>query len=69
VKSGSLFGEGIYFADMATKSLGYCSKSKIDTYFMLLCEVSLGNMKDVKNLNLIDEKDNSFNSVKFIIII
>lgn len=48
--TGSLFGNAIYFADLATKSLQYTSKKgrwgnkKESTFFMLLCEVALGNM-------------------------
>ncbi len=52
---GSLFGEAIYFADMFSKSLGYSmnrydSKSKDEkTFYMLLCEVALGNVANYTN--------------------
>ena len=40
-----MFGKGVYFADMVSKSANYCRTSKSDpTGLMLLCEVSLGNM-------------------------
>lgn len=48
--SGSMFGEAIYFADKLTKSLAYTSKGdynyhkKEDNFFMMLCEVALGNV-------------------------
>lgn len=42
---GSLFGEGIYFADMFTKSIDYSSfNEQEDTFIMLVCEVALGNV-------------------------
>lgn len=45
--SGYLFGKGVYFADMASKSLGYCCPTK-NTALILLCEVALGNMNELK---------------------
>lgn len=43
--TGYMFGKGIYFADMVSKSANYCRTSKADpTGLMLLCEVALGNM-------------------------
>jgi poly [ADP-ribose] polymerase len=39
--SGYLFGKGVYFADMASKSLPYCYPSN-RTALILLCEVALG---------------------------
>ena len=42
--TGSLFGNGIYFADMATKSLDYTSSGSAKHFYMLLCEVALGNV-------------------------
>ncbi|XP_068632575.1 poly [ADP-ribose] polymerase-like [Battus philenor] len=45
--TGYMFGKGLYFADIASKSANYCfanvSKS---TGFILLCEVALGTMKE-----------------------
>lgn len=42
--TGYMFGKGIYFADMVSKSANYCRTSKADpTGLMLLCEVALGN--------------------------
>jgi poly [ADP-ribose] polymerase len=48
--TGSLFGDAIYFADKFTKSLDYTSrpqryrKKEGNTFYMLLCEVALGNI-------------------------
>jgi len=40
-----MFGKGIYFADMVSKSANYCHTSKSSpTGLLLLCEVALGNM-------------------------
>ena len=44
-QTGYMFGKGVYFADMVTKSANYCRTSKQDPLgLMLLCEVALGNM-------------------------
>lgn len=43
--TGYMFGKGVYFADMVSKSANYCATSKVNsTGLMLLCEVALGNM-------------------------
>jgi len=50
--TGFAFGKGIYFADCFKKSFNYCSPSvrfdqmqpQNNSFFMLLCEVALGNM-------------------------
>lgn len=44
--TGYMFGKGIYFADMVSKSANYCCTSNCNpTGLMLLCEVALGNVK------------------------
>jgi len=41
--SGYMFGKGVYFADMSSKSANYCSTSVDNpTGILLLCEVALG---------------------------
>lgn len=43
--TGYMFGKGVYFADMVSKSANYCWASKNNsTALLLLCEVALGNM-------------------------
>lgn len=45
--AGSMFGKGIYFADMVSKSANYCcvTADEAETNgLLLLCEVALGNM-------------------------
>ena len=40
-----MFGKGIYFADMVSKSANYCCTSvQNPTGLLMLCEVALGNM-------------------------
>lgn len=40
-----MFGKGIYFADMVSKSANYCMANHSNkTGLLLLCEVALGNM-------------------------
>lgn len=49
--SGSMFGNGVYFADMSDTAAGYCrpNKSSGNVLIMALCEVSLGRVHVVKN--------------------
>ncbi|CAF1225824.1 unnamed protein product [Rotaria sp. Silwood1] len=43
--TGYMFGKGVYFADMVSKSANYCWTSKTSPEgLMLLCEVALGKM-------------------------
>lgn len=43
--TGYMFGKGVYFADMVSKSANYCRTSSREPIgLMLLCEVALGNM-------------------------
>lgn len=43
--TGYMFGKGIYFADMVSKSANYCcASSQNSTGILMLCEVALGNM-------------------------
>ena len=43
--TGYMFGKGIYFADMVSKSANYCATSSSNpTGLLLLCDVALGDM-------------------------
>ena len=43
--TGYMFGKGVYFADMVSKSANYCRTSGRDPVgLLLLCEVALGDM-------------------------
>ncbi|XP_022104344.1 poly [ADP-ribose] polymerase 2-like [Acanthaster planci] len=46
--TGYMFGKGVYFADMSSKSANYCfaTRSKSDG-LLLLCKVALGNCNDL----------------------
>ncbi|CAG9783197.1 unnamed protein product [Diatraea saccharalis] len=45
--TGYMFGKGIYFADMVSKSANYCyTNANNNVGLLLLCEVALGNMKE-----------------------
>ncbi|XP_041351454.1 poly [ADP-ribose] polymerase 1-like [Gigantopelta aegis] len=46
--TGYMFGKGVYFADMVSKSANYCWTSRSNpTGILLLCEVALGNMHEL----------------------
>ncbi|KAI3966922.1 hypothetical protein MKX01_021508 [Papaver californicum] len=46
--TGYMFGKGVYFADMFSKSANYCySSSSSRTGVLLLCEVALGEMAEL----------------------
>ncbi|XP_021354296.1 poly [ADP-ribose] polymerase 2-like isoform X2 [Mizuhopecten yessoensis] len=48
--TGYMFGKGVYFADMSSKSANYCFATKTkNTALLLLCEVSLGQTNDLLN--------------------
>lgn len=45
--TGYMFGKGVYFADMSSKSANYCFASRENsTGILLLCEVALGEMNE-----------------------
>ena len=66
--TGSMFGNGIYFSDFFDKSLGYCGNHYMNkdrkSVFILLCEVSLGNMKRMYTASKVKKLASKFNSVK-----
>ncbi|CAJ1072839.1 poly polymerase 2 isoform X2 [Chelmon rostratus] [Xyrichtys novacula] len=47
--TGYMFGKGIYFADMSSKSANYCfaSQSNNNVGLLLLCEVALGDCNEL----------------------
>lgn len=48
---GKAFGNGIYFADAIAKSLHYCNESKERESLLVLCEVALGNIHELKTFD------------------
>lgn len=50
--TGYMFGKGVYFADMFSKSANYCYASNATTSgVLLLCEVALGDMVELSTAN------------------
>ncbi|VDO24680.1 unnamed protein product [Brugia timori] len=46
-KTGYMFGKGIYFADMSTKSANYCYPQENKPGFLVLAQVALGEMNEL----------------------
>ncbi|XP_066991017.2 poly [ADP-ribose] polymerase [Anabrus simplex] len=63
--TGYMFGKGIYFADMVSKSANYCFTSPTNpTGLMLLCEVALGNMYERPRADYIEKLPKGMHSTK-----
>ncbi|XP_036133329.1 poly [ADP-ribose] polymerase 1 isoform X2 [Molossus molossus] len=63
--TGYMFGKGIYFADMVSKSANYCHTSQGDPVgLILLGEVALGNMYELKHALHISKLPKGKHSVK-----
>ncbi|XP_053548122.1 poly [ADP-ribose] polymerase 1-like [Bombina bombina] len=63
--TGYMFGKGIYFADMVSKSANYCHTSPNNPIgFILLGEVALGNMHELKTAGQITKLPKGLHSVK-----
>ncbi|XP_013411414.1 poly [ADP-ribose] polymerase 1-like [Lingula anatina] len=63
--TGYMFGKGIYFADMVSKSANYCRTSKSEPHgILLLCEVALGNMHECRGAEYITKLPKGKHSTK-----
>lgn len=63
--TGYMFGKGIYFADMVSKSANYCfTDNRNSTGLLMLCEVALGNAKELTAKENITDLPPGFHSVK-----
>jgi len=63
--TGYMFGKGIYFADMVSKSANYCSTSKRNnTGLLLLCDVALGNMYERNKAEYVEKLEPGLHSTK-----
>ncbi|XP_066550886.1 poly [ADP-ribose] polymerase 1 [Amia ocellicauda] len=63
--TGYMFGKGVYFADMVSKSANYCHTSQADPIgLLLLAEVALGNMHELKKASHITKLPKGKHSVK-----
>lgn len=59
-----MFGKGVYFADMISKSAQYCGGTRRVDAFLLLCEVALGQMQVEKTARAVEKPNPGFHSVK-----
>jgi poly [ADP-ribose] polymerase len=64
ISSGDMFGRGIYFADMISKSANYCNNHEDDAGILLLCQVALGNIHDVLRSQKFTSPPPNFNSIR-----
>uniref|UniRef100_A0A182XE12 Poly [ADP-ribose] polymerase n=1 Tax=Anopheles quadriannulatus TaxID=34691 RepID=A0A182XE12_ANOQN len=63
--TGYMFGKGIYFADMVSKSANYCCTNVADsTGLLLLCEVALGDMQEYTQAHYVTKLSTGKHSVK-----
>lgn len=51
-----MFGKGIYFADMSTKSANYCYPQRSKPGFLVLAEVALGEMNELQQADFNADK-------------
>ncbi|KAH9182822.1 hypothetical protein AeNC1_015205, partial [Aphanomyces euteiches] len=66
-KTGYAFGKGIYFADESAKSLKYCGSPFVlednrRVYYMLLCDVNLGEMHTVTTSTYMEKAEDGTGS-------
>lgn len=62
---GYMFGKGVYFADMSSKSANYCFTNRdSNTGLLMLCEVALGDMMTLRHAEMITELPKGKHSVK-----
>lgn len=65
IVTGSMFGNGLYFADQSSKSEqysfsgGWGSRYGSDTYFMFVADVALGKIKEYENAQMTLQKSPS----------
>lgn len=63
--TGYMFGKGIYFSDMVSKSANYCfPETNNNIGLLLLSEVALGNMYELTEAEFIEKLPNGKHSVK-----
>ncbi|XP_018335477.1 poly [ADP-ribose] polymerase [Agrilus planipennis] len=63
--TGYMFGKGIYFADMVSKSANYCCASSTNSAgLLLLCEVALGEMYERTTAKYIEKLPKGKHSCK-----
>lgn len=63
--TGYMFGKGIYFADLFRKAQSYAQShfGGSSSNVLLLCEVALGNMKELREATYIENLEAQYQSV------
>ena len=62
--SGYMFGKGIYFADLFRKAQAYAGNTHGgNSKVLLLCEVALGNMKQLREATYVENLESQYQSV------
>merc|ERR1711962_849609 len=63
--TGYMFGKGVYFADMVSKSANYCCPTRTNnTGLLLLCDVALGDMYERTQADYIEKLPKGKHSTK-----
>ena len=63
--TGYMFGKGVYFADMVSKSANYCCTTRTNnTGLLLLCAVALGDMYERTQADYIEKLPKGKHSTK-----
>ena len=63
--TGYMFGKGVYFADMVSKSANYCCTTRTNnTGLLLLCDVALGDMYERTQADYITKLPTGYHSTK-----
>ena len=63
--AGYMFGKGVYFADMVSKSANYCCTTRSNnTGLLLLCDVALGDMYERTQADYIEKLPKGKHSTK-----
>jgi len=63
--TGYMFGKGVYFADMVSKSANYCCTNRTNnTGLLLLCQVALGSMYERNGADYIEKLPTGYHSTK-----
>eukprot|EP01130_Rhizamoeba_saxonica_P018108 TRINITY_DN8972_c0_g1_i1.p1 TRINITY_DN8972_c0_g1~~TRINITY_DN8972_c0_g1_i1.p1 ORF type:complete len:639 (-),score=126.74 TRINITY_DN8972_c0_g1_i1:61-1977(-) len=61
--TGYMFGKGLYFADMCSKSANYCHATRSNPFgILLLCNVALGEMYEKKEAEFIEKLPKGYDS-------
>lgn len=63
--TGYMFGKGVYFADIVSKSANYCATSAADNIgFMMACQVALGDTYDKTAAEFVKDLPKQFQSCR-----